>query len=98
MPAMGAHARRTRRLAAEARDIHSDTSRGVIASGDFRRAASEQVAGDRGEGRRNARQSGVTHRSPSPDSSEMPCCGRMLSEVPAQDQVTTNLALVTCGG
>jgi hypothetical protein len=62
------------------------------------RAAPEPVADVRGEGRRNARQSGVTHRSPSSDNPEMPCCGRMLSEVSAQDRVTTNPALVTCGG
>jgi len=64
----------------------------------FPRAASERVAAVRGEGRRNARQSGVTHRSPSSDNPELPCCGRMLSEVSAQDRVTTNPALVTCGG
>jgi hypothetical protein len=69
-----------------------------MASGDFAQAEPEQLGGDQGEGRRGGRQSGVTHRSPSPDGPDMPCCGRMLSEVSTQDRVTTNPALVTCGG
>jgi hypothetical protein len=69
-----------------------------MASDVFPGGALERVADVRGEGRRNARQTGVTHRSPSSDNPEMPCCGRMLSEVSAQDRVTTNPALVTCGG
>jgi len=41
---------------------------------------------------------GVTHRSPSPDSPEMPCCGRTPAEIPAKDRVTTDPAQVTCRG
>jgi hypothetical protein len=40
----------------------------------------------------------VTHRSPSGDDAEMPCCGRTLAQVPAKDRVTTDPALVTCRG
>jgi hypothetical protein len=69
----------------------------VMTSDDLPDPAPEQVVDVPGEGRRSTRQSGVTHRSPSPDSSELPCCGRMLPEVSAQDRVTTNPALVTCG-
>jgi hypothetical protein len=98
MPTMGAHARRSRRPAAGVRYSDSDPSPGVMTSDIFAGAAPEQIAEVRGEGRRNARQSGVTHRSPSSDNPEMPCCGRMLSAVSAQDRVTTNPALVTCGG
>ena len=40
----------------------------------------------------------VTHRSPSSDTMLMPCCGRSLSEVNAQDRVTTDPTQVTCHG
>jgi hypothetical protein len=46
----------------------------------------------------SAKLSGVTHRSPSPDSPEMPCCGRTLLAIHSLDRVTTDPALVTCHG
>jgi hypothetical protein len=45
-----------------------------------------------------SRRAGVTHRSPAPDSPELPCCGRTVLDMPARDQVTTDPALVTCDG
>lgn len=39
----------------------------------------------------------VTHRSPSPDDSLLPCCGRPLSQVQGKDRITTDPAQVTCG-
>jgi len=41
---------------------------------------------------------GVTHRSPSGEDMQLPCCGRALSEVRGQDRLTTDPAQVTCGG
>jgi hypothetical protein len=40
----------------------------------------------------------VTHRSPLGDDLELPCCGGVLSEVRAPDQITTDPAEVTCRG
>ncbi|HEY2690435.1 MAG TPA: hypothetical protein VGJ50_18480 [Streptosporangiaceae bacterium] len=40
----------------------------------------------------------MTHRSPSADTMLLPCCGRSLSDVKAEDQVTTDPSQVTCGG
>ena len=40
----------------------------------------------------------MTHRSPSADTTLLPCCGRSLSDVKAEDQVTTDPSQVTCGG
>jgi hypothetical protein len=40
----------------------------------------------------------VTHRSPTSDTLLLPCCGRALSEVKAEDQVTTDPKQVTCHG
>jgi hypothetical protein len=98
MPAMGVHARRLRLPAARARSSFSDPGRDMTASGVLPSAEPEDVTGQHDDERRGSRQSGVTHRSPSGDSPEMPCCGRMLSEVPARDRVTTNPTLVTCHG
>ena len=62
-------------------------------------AAPESLArGQEGGRHRKSPSAGVTHRSPSPDDMLLPCCGRALSEVAAQDQVTTDPAQVTCGG
>ncbi len=41
---------------------------------------------------------GVTHRSPAPDDVLLPCCGRPMSDVRAQDRITTDPAQVTCRG
>ncbi|HTS95617.1 MAG TPA: hypothetical protein VMI33_03275 [Streptosporangiaceae bacterium] len=40
----------------------------------------------------------VTHRSPSGEDMELPCCGRPLSGVQARDRITTDPAQVTCRG
>lgn len=38
----------------------------------------------------------VTHRSPRPGQSEMPCCGRSPFELPRHHRVTGDDTLVTC--
>ncbi len=40
----------------------------------------------------------VTHRSPSGEDMELPCCGRPLSEVVGAHRITTDPAQVTCRG
>jgi hypothetical protein len=100
MPAMGAHSRRKRRPGKDPYDAHEVPSTDVTDSGVFHRLTDsgilQRVAVSGGAESR--RRSSVTHRSPSPDTLEMPCCGQTLSEVSRRDQVTTDPAQVTCRG
>jgi len=61
-------------------------------------AAPGPLTRDRRQRQDSPKRAAVTHRSPSPDDPEMPCCGLPLPELPPQDRVTTDPALVTCRG
>jgi len=63
---------------------HRDTAKGEATS-----------AGGRGDHERKA-PSQVTHRSPAPDDTLLPCCGRPLSQVQGKDRITTDPSQVTC--
>jgi hypothetical protein len=97
---MGLHSRRKRRSGKESHDAHEVPSPDVTDSGVFHRLTDSgilQRVGASG-GAESRRRSSVTHRSPSPDTLEMPCCGLTMPEVSRRDQVTTDPAQVTCRG
>jgi hypothetical protein len=94
---MGSHARHRRRFPEGTRDDRAAVG-DVMTPGVSPGAAPEPLIQRRRHRHDSAKQPAVTHRSPSPDSPEVPCCGWTLLEIQPRDQVTTDPALVTYHG
>jgi hypothetical protein len=99
-PAMGPRIPYKRKLARKNTDEVRFSSRSEATVTGEKTDAEAQPSG-RGlprDSRERGRPAAVTHRSPTPYDGVLPCCGRTLTEISGQDQVTTDPQQVTCGG
>ena len=97
---MGPRIPRRRKPERKARDeLPISTGSGTTMLRGDRNATGESLGKRRGgRHRMTPGERAVTHRSPAGDGSELPCCGRPVSDVPAHDRITTDPSQVTCPG